>query len=195
MKIITTILLLFPFAFQLSAQEKSLPYQEIPPYPDTYTAGNVVSRMIDGLGFRFHWATDGLRPEDLAFKPGDGTRTTEETIEHIYSMSFVLVNATAKTLNVSGRDRKLPFGEMRKKTLENFKAASEKLRSSSGEELKEYNAKFRQGDTTVELPFWNIINGPIADCLWHVGQVVSFRRSSGNPFSEKVDVFRGNVRE
>lgn len=40
-----------------------------------------------------------------------------------------------------------------------------------------------------------MLNGPIADALWHVGQVVSFRRSSGNPFNSKVSVFSGKVRE
>ena len=37
--------------------------------------------------------------------------------------------------------------------------------------------------------------GPIADALWHVGQVVTFRRSSGNPFNSKASVFTGKVRQ
>lgn len=51
------------------------------------------------------------------------------------------------------------------------------------------------GGKRSEFPFWNMLNGPIADALWHVGQVVSFRRSSGNPFNSKVSVFSGKVRE
>jgi hypothetical protein len=47
------------------------------------------------------------------------------------------------------------------------------------------------GDT--KLPFWNMINSPISDYLWHIGQVVSFRRSSGNPFNSKVEVFLGKI--
>jgi hypothetical protein len=44
-----------------------------------------------------------------------------------------------------------------------------------------------------EFPFWNQLNGPIADCIWHTGQIVSFRRSSGNPFTEKANVFMGTL--
>jgi hypothetical protein len=175
----------------VSAQE--LPYREIPVAPANYTAGGVAARLVDGLGFRFYWATDGLRAEDLAFKPGPNTRTSEETIAHIYGMSFMILNATKKTTNVSGQDAKLSFAEMRKKTLENLMEASTRLRQSTDKDLIEFEAKFSRGNDTVKYPFWNMVNGPIADCLWHVGQVVSFRRSSGNPFSEKVSVFNGTV--
>ena len=51
-----------------NAQDK-LPYDKIPDAPESYTAGSVVSRMIDGLGFRYYWATDGLRTEDLQYRP------------------------------------------------------------------------------------------------------------------------------
>ncbi len=98
-----TLLLLLPvlFAGRLSAQtprntavkSDSLPYYEIPPYPDSFTAENVVARMVDGLGFRFYWATEGLRPEDLAFKPSTEARTSEETIDHILGLSAIVLNA------------------------------------------------------------------------------------------------------
>jgi uncharacterized damage-inducible protein DinB len=148
--------------------------------------------MVDGLGFRFYWATEGLRPADLQFKPGKDARTSRETIEHIYDMSFMIVNATTGTVNTDQRTD-LSFEELRKKTLENLKAASEKLRSSSDEDLKKYAAKFKQGDQTIEVPFWNLVNGPIEDCVWHVGQVVTFRRSSGNPLPENINLFTGTV--
>ena len=194
MKLIVTLLILMT-GFQLVAQDKDLPYFEIPSYPDRYSAGLVAARMVDGLGFRFYWATEGLRPEDLAFKPNTEARTTEETIEHIYGMSSVILNATTKQINGPAQNKKLSFSEMRKKTLENLRAASDILRASSAKDLERYNAMFEQGDKIVELPFWNLLNGPIADCLWHVGQIVSFRRSSGNPFSAKADVFRGIVKD
>ena len=48
----------------LHAQHKDLPYAKIPA-PHRATAGAVVSRMLDGLGFRYYWATQGLQKEDL----------------------------------------------------------------------------------------------------------------------------------
>lgn len=177
----------------LFAQDEVLLYSELPSYPENFTSGAVAARVIDGLGFRFYWATEGLREMDLGFKPSVDARSSEETIEHIYTMSVMIKNATTGTLNTPDQDGKHSFAEMRRRTLENLNAASIRLRLSTDEEIKDYKALFKRGDKIVEIPFWNMLNGPIADCLWHVGQIVSFRRSSGNPFSEKVNVFYGTV--
>ena len=193
------ITLPFLLSFMISSvfgQESELPYREIPDYPASYTAANVAARMIDGLGFRYYWATDGLRDEDLKFKPNGDARATEETIFHIYDLSIVIVNATNKVPNVSGVENKpATFSEMRRLTIENFKKASNKLKESTDQEMNEFTVIFKNGERTTEYPYWNLLNGPIADALWHTGQIVSFRRSSGNPFNSNVSVFTGKVRE
>jgi hypothetical protein len=61
--------------------------------------------------------------------------------------------------------------------------------------MEEMNLIMKRGESQSEFPFWNLINGPISDCLWHVGQVVSFRRASGNPLSDKISVLTGKARE
>lgn len=180
-------------AISVHAQDKSLPYFEIPPEPQAFTAGTVASRMIEGLGFRYYWATDGLRAEDLSFKPSKDARTSEETAAHIYEMSILILNATTKTPNVPGQEKKLSFAEMRKVTLNNFKEASANLRNATDHEMKDFKFIFKGSGQVVEYPFWNMINGPIEDCVWHVGQLVSFRRSSGNPFNSKAEVFTGKL--
>lgn len=179
-----------------SVQSALLPYREIPAYPDTFSAENVVARMIDGLGFRFYWATEGLRAEDLAFRPSPEARTSEETIDHILGLSSIILNALKKQPNVRSGEETSPlsFDVKRKMTLENLKTASELLQQP-GSKLEDYDIVFVNGDSKAEFPFWNMLNGPIADALWHVGQVVSFRRSSGNPFNSKVSVFSGTVRQ
>lgn len=174
------------------SQDKTLPYYEIPEYPENYTACSVAARMIDGLGFRYYWATEGLRDVDLAFRPNDDARATTETIDHIYDLSKVILNASLKQPNKGGEDREMTFDEKRKKTLENFKVASDILKES--DDLSQFTIVFQRGENSSEFPFWNNINGPIADALWHCGQVVMMRRSSGNPFSSKVSVFSGKVR-
>jgi hypothetical protein len=179
----------------LFAQDMALPYYEIPAAPEAFTAGAVASRMIDGLGFRYYWATDGLRPEDLNYKPGVDTRTSEETLRHIHELSFIIVNSVTQTPNVPGAVPKLLFAEMRKRTLENLKTASDRLRTATDADLEQFKLVFKRDSNSTEFSFWNQLNGPIADCLWHVGQVVSFRRASGNPFTEKASVFTGTVRK
>ncbi len=198
------IILLF-FAIDISAQNEKtmksgintdLLYSRIPPEPESFTAGNVAARIIDGLGFRYYWATDGLRESDLDFKPSEEARTTTQTLHHIYGLSNVIFNAMKREANDQGGDRQtLTYEEIRKKTLENFKNASDILKNSGDEDIKNYQVIFQRGDNTSEFPFWNLLNGPIADAIWHTGQIASFRRSSGNPINPKISVFTGTVRE
>ena len=190
-------LFIFSCALSISAQDKDqaqLPYYEIPDASDTYTAGTVVARMIDGLGFRYYWATEGLRAEDLAFRPNEDARTTAETIDHIYGLSNVIVNAALKKANDRSVERpELSFSEKREQTLINFKTAADIMRTQ--DDLSSFNIIFKSDKGTSEFPFWNNINGPIEDAVWHCGQVVLLRRSSGNPFNSKASVFRGKVRD
>jgi len=182
-------------SFGLYAQEKNeLPYYEIPDYPAEYTPGAVAARMIDGLGFRYYWATEGLRPEDLAFKPGEESRTTAETVDHIYGLSKTIINTALKKPNIRVEEPEMTFEEKRRKTLENIKTAADIFRNTTSD-LSEFTIVFQNPNGSSEYPFWNHLNGPIADAIWHCGQVVSFRRSSGNPFNSKVSVLRGKVRE
>ena len=187
MKSLFSSLLIVLMMTTANSQSK-LPYYEIPEAATEYTAGTVASRMIDGLGFRYYWATEGLTEKDLAFKPNTEARTSKETIDHILSLSQVVVNTTLNKPN-GEKQPEMTFAEKRKKTLENLKQASDILRKSK--DLSEFKIIFGER----EFPFWNNINGPIADAIWHVGQVVSFRRSSGNPFPKGVSVFNGKVRK
>jgi hypothetical protein len=59
------------------------------------------------------------------------------------------------------------------------------------EDLEKANVIFDRGGKQSQFPLWNLINGPISDALYHTGQVVSFRRSSGNPIPKGVNVFLG----
>jgi hypothetical protein len=172
-----------------------LPYYEIPSYPAAFSAGTVAARVIDGLGYRYFWATQGLRDEDLKYKPSKDARTSMETLTHIYELSVIIVNATNKVPTVNGTEKPPTlFPELRKRTLENLKSASDKLKTATDKDMGDLDVIFKSETRSVEFPFWNLLNGPIADVLWHVGQVVSFRRSSGNPFNENANVFTGKTK-
>ena len=174
------------------AQNSDLPYYEIPDYPEEFTACTVAARMIDGLGFRYYWATEGLTEKDLAYKPSESGRSTDETLDHLYGLSNVIVKAAQKQ-HIGPRDEiEMTYEEKRTKTLNNIKTAADILRNST--DLSQFTLVFVRGDNKSEFPFWNNINGPIADAIWHCGQVVVLRRASGNPFNSKASVFSGKVR-
>lgn len=192
MKIIP-ILIFTLLSVAVLGQDKPYFYQ-IPDYPGQYTAPTVAARMVDGLGFRYYWGTEGLTEKDLGFKPGDSSRTSLETIEHIFQLTQILVNAVNQkpTISDPGAPR-LPYQELRQKTLNNLEEASKLLKKQDAD-LAAFPMIFKNPSRTTEFPFWNLINGPIADALWHVGQIVSFRRSSGNPFPDGVSVLQGTKR-
>lgn len=184
----------FGMAQQPSTTE--LPYREIPPAAENYGPGNILSRMIDGLGYRYYWATEGLRENDLLFSPSKEARTTRETLEHICGLSETVVNATTNTSNIRPADwSELSFEALREKTLSNLQQASANCSGKSAEDISKFTIRFAFGERTSEFPYWNMINGPISDAIYHVGQVVSFRRSSGNPIHPGVNVFQGKTRE
>jgi len=186
------ILLIFLCNMTYSNAQDELPYAKIPEPSESYTAGSVVSRMLDGLGFRYYWATEGLRPEDLEYRPGGLARSTEETLDHILGLTQVIVNSALGVPNGAPQP-KMTFEEKRKKTLLNIQQASQIFIKET--DLSKFTIVFGSGDRKTEFPFWNQINGPISDALWHVGQIVSFRRSSGNPFPKGVSVLRGIRRQ
>lgn len=184
-----TIIVLF-VACNMNAQNNDtmLPYYEIPDHPETFTSGAVVARMIDGLGFRFYWATEGLTDTDLAYQPSEDSRSTYQTIEHIYALSNTIRNAALNKENHSTGTMDLDFETIRRQTLMNLKTAADILRDAN--DLSKHNLIF----SNREMPFWFNINGPISDAIWHSGQIASFRRASGNPISNQVNHFTGKVR-
>lgn len=170
-------------------QDSKLPYYEIPEEPKEFNAGTVASRMVDGLGFRFYWATEGLTEKDLGYKPSEEARTTLETIDHILILSILVHNAVSEEKVEFPKKNSLTFKQMREAILRNLEKTSGILRKST--DLSSFNMNLRG----TEYPFWYQINGPISDALWHTGQIVSFRRSSGNPFPKGVSVLTGKKRQ
>ena len=177
---------------QMNSQE-NLPFYEIPNYPESYSQAEIVGRMIDGLGFRYYWATEGLTEKDLNFRLPNDSRSSIETVVHIYDLSNMILN-TALNLPIEKKSTEgMGFKEIREKTLFNLKEASDIFKRTKN--FNDHTIVFLRNSEKVEYPFWNQLNGPIEDAVWHCGQIVAFRRASGNPISKKISVFTGKVRE
>ena len=166
---------------------KELPYYQVPEYSEAFTAGTMAARMVDALGFRFFWATNNLTEKDLQYRLNKEGRSTSETIDHIYDLSFIVLNSTLKQPNSKADKTNLSYKEKRTQTLHNLKTAADILRESK--DISQYKIIF--GDR--KIPFWNQVNGPIADSIWHCGQIAVFRRATENPINSKVNHFTGKV--
>lgn len=172
-------------------------YYQIPNAPTAFNEHTAIARVVDGLGFRYYWATEGLRDADLSFAPAEGSRNSRATLEHIFSLSGVVLNSI-KIIPNGGNSvdsKTFSWEELRYQTLKRIKEASDLLKSEDHDAMGDYSMIFQRGDTQNAYPFWNVLNGPLADALWHVGQVVSYRRLSGNPFDGKVSVLSGKRRD
>ena len=185
------ILILFLTINTMNSQEK-LPFYEITEIPNEINSTNLMVRMIEGLGFRYHWATENITEKDLKYRPSKDAMSNYETIEHIYDLSNTIYNSSKSLPNIrSQKKTSMDFISLRKETLNNLKLTREVFTSFNDEDLKNVKIIFQGNSGNYEFPIWNLINGPISDAIYHTGQLVSFRRTSGNPIPKGVDVFLG----
>lgn len=193
------IILFFLINATAMAQKKQiqeLPFKSIPEASKNYESGNIVVRMIEGLGYRYYWATDGLQAGDLDYKPSDSGQSTKETLKHIHGLADVLKNVSLNLPSIRpAPNQSEDFVELRKQTLNYLEEATVNFKNKTPKELAELKVIFERGEKQSSFPFWNMINGPLADAIYHTGQVVSFRRSSGNPLPKGVNVFMGKTKE
>ena len=165
-------------------KNQELPFEDISKTPNDLTATNTLLRMVEGLAFRYRWATENLSEENIKFKPHPTSMSIEEVNAHI----FDLVDSTNRVFGgeKQNKDSLNSFKQIRMKSLLVLENLSEKLKKMNGEDLLEIEKK-----TSRKLPFWYLINGPLADALTHVGQITSWRRIAGNPQLKGLNVFIG----
>ena len=173
----------------------TLPYETIPSAPEAVDGPGVLARFVDGMGFRYRWATEGLTSEALTFRAAEDTMTLGEVLAHM----CVLVRWT------EGSVRSSLAGENAGFYMEfvDVPEAWDDLRADTLLGLVELRTLLAGADPGLlaaatitghpkhgPQPFWCVLNGPLADFLNHVGQVASWRRMAGNPVPS-ADLFRG----
>ena len=170
----------------------SLPFSSIPDAPASYSATTVMSRMMDGLGYRYYWASEGLTDEVLDYRAGPSCRNVRETLDHIHNLVQMI------EFSLSGQTYPIPEPEIspevdvRVETLSAIERLCETFRNANSESAGEWKARFQMGENHLEFPYWNMINGPMSDAIYHTGQVVSQRRAAGLPVNPTVNVFTGH---
>jgi hypothetical protein len=165
-------------------KNQEFPFEDISKTPNDLTATNTLLRMVEGLAFRYRWATENLSEENIKFKPHPTSMSVEEVNAHI----FDLVDSTNRVFGgeKQNKDSLNSFHKLRIKSLNILADLSERLKEMSDEDLSEI-----EKNTSRKLPFWYWINGPLADALTHVGQITSWRRIAGNPQLKGINVFIG----
>ena len=162
-------------------------FYEIKKFDENYSNKAIVSDLfivlvLDTIG------PEGLRNEDLKYKPSDSGINTRETLEHIYGLSIMIHNGFHnKEIERSRSYPDLSYDELRQGTLDFLENTLILLENYSGDDFD--NSKVIFGKQKYDI--YNLFHGPISDALYHIGQVVSYRRSSGNPIPKGVNHFMG----
>lgn len=161
-------------------------YQDLPKPPSEVSEGKIIARLVDGIGFRYRVATEGLTQKEMSFCPIEGSMDMMQLIDHIYNL-----------LVWSGSAFKLPYKALknmdnlatyRSETLQLCELFSNHLNSLTKKEVEQVSVYLKRTDT--HYPFWYLIHGPLADALTHIGQINSWRRIAGNPIP-KISPFTG----
>jgi uncharacterized damage-inducible protein DinB len=160
-----------------------LPYTRLPDVPAAPGARAVMVRLVDGLGFRYRWATEGLSDTDADFRPAEGCMSLRELLDHVAE----LVHWVIEQMGFEAEPPAAEFDAVRKRTLDDIVAVREHLLGMDDETLAAITVVARKNRTGT---FWHLINGPLADALTHVGQINAWRRLDGKP-TPRVDVFMG----
>jgi hypothetical protein len=156
-------------AFQENGMSEDLPFKRIDSYPAQLNGPSVIARLLDSLGFRFYWATEGLTDREYGFSPGQGCQSIGQLVGHIWS----LANWTGIAVFGQSENRPQKPQMQREHALRMLRKLREHIVALDDQAL--------EAITIDDYPFWHVINGPIADALTHVGQINAFRRLAGNP--------------
>ena len=165
----------------------TLPYDSIS-IPAPSPEGNaLLAHLIDGAGFRFRRATEGLTDNVAAFEPPNGAMGLQALMHHMRDLAAVVggaVDSAGPNHDASGLDA------LRLATLEHLEAASAAVRSKSADELRAIELRLSD---ELNGNLMNLVHGPLSDFLTHVGQVNFVRRLAGNP-APPTDHFNGKPR-
>jgi len=170
-------------------------YNTLPDAPEELDSNGVLARLVDGMGFRYHWATEGIQESLLSFRPCEGAMTLAELLAHMNVLVRWVDHELRRTLSdppqEQDRGQLIPPTEwplLRTDTLERLAGLRSLLAETSPKSLlgASITSRRKQGPQS----FWCAINGPLADFLTHVGQVASWRRIANDP-APAADVFRG----
>jgi hypothetical protein len=197
MKYKVSVIIILAMTAMAYAQQNDdvLPYRQVPEYPEAYTAGTVVARVIDGLGFRYYWATEGLGEADKDLRLSEDSRSILELMQHIHGLSLMILNTAKKVSNDRGNLPRTPadIDELRAQTLRNLQASAQVF--SGRVDLTDYPVVITTPEGSVNYEFWHQLNGPLEDAVWHSGQIAILRRAKGIPMPEGVDFFMGTAKK
>ncbi|WP_409298469.1 hypothetical protein V1498_09280 [Peribacillus sp. SCS-26] len=137
---------------------------------------NIERHLVAAIGYRAGFAFRQAPPEFMAFQAGEGVRTPIEMVNH---MNAVLTKA-ARAFGVNCEDSGTPL-------------SGEAEISRFFELLEEIDVAMETGAEPLTMTLEQIMQGPLADVLTHIGQLYMLRRLSGSPVSNPGSFIQADI--
>lgn len=137
--------------------------------PNDLSAAAVVTRIIDGLGYRLYGALDGLTEADCDYHPSDDAMSISQIIHHLWGLMNWM------TMEIRGGQMSRPADILAQgaDVLSELEVLRVKLAHMPD---AEFAALKFNGES-----FWHGLDRPLCDMLHHSGQISILRRAAGNP--------------
>lgn len=145
--------------------------------PTEFNGVGVFIRLIDSIQLRYTLAVTELREEDKNFRATPESMSMLELQKHISA----LIMWSAKSVGATLESTTIPetFDERVIYINELCRQLKDHLLTMDDEALSKVSIYLKRADTHYSV--WYLINGPLSDAIHHIGQMVSWRRISGNP--------------
>ena len=143
-------------------------FRDINSYPEQMSSSALMCRIVDGIGFRYYWATFDLTESTYNFKPGIDRWSIYDTLAHIWDTADWI----SRSLGLEKNFKPVESLELRNSILEMYYAIRMCFHNMDDNTLKSI--------TINKAPFWNLINGSLEDMLSHVGAIDNMRRTDGD---------------
>ncbi len=130
-----------------------------------FTGKTVLLRMIEGLGYRFNRAVTGFLPEHLNAKPVPSGFSVAELTAHI---GHLIQTSRSVFEQKKPSHTECSIEDVRAEIARLYEAVS----ARDDEELGKITT------SKCDSVFY-LVNGPLSDALWHMGQLAVYKRLLG----------------
>ncbi|WP_206886197.1 hypothetical protein [Alicyclobacillus mali (ex Roth et al. 2021)] len=123
-----------------------------------------IRHLLATIGYRASRVLNGVPDTFATFSAGEGVRTPVELVHHVGDVLLIVYRDLR-----GGEREELPAGPWREEVERLFRI------------LEDVDQAIAQGAEPTKRSWEQLLQGPIADALTHIGQLATLRRLAGNP--------------
>lgn len=159
----------------------------IPHDPSVFNGSSVLQRMVEAILIRYTIAIKDMTDEAKNFRATPESMSMLELQKHI--LLLILWVSKSLDMDIEIKEKAETFSQFETQIKETTGNLSKHISLLTDEELSTKTIYLKRSDTYYSI--WYMIHGPLADAIHHIGQIVTWRRISGNPINQ-ISPFTGH---